>query len=60
MELTVITGLTTSHDGVSMPELDSQQVKREHGDNVLATFKRVFKFDPPRGEASHSTGPLLK
>jgi quercetin dioxygenase-like cupin family protein len=48
VQLTVITGLTTNRDDVSMPDSIAQQVKREHGDDVLTAFKKVFHFDPPR------------
>ncbi len=48
VQLTVITGLTTNRDDVSMPDTIAQQVRREHGEPVLETFKKVFKFDPPR------------
>ena len=48
VQLTVITGLTTNRDDVSMPDSIAQQVKREHGDGVLDAFKKVFRFDAPR------------
>lgn len=48
VQLTVITGLTTNRDDVSMPDSIAQQVRREHGDDVLTAFKKVFHFDPPR------------
>ena len=48
VQLTVITGLNTNRDDVSMPDTIAQQVRREHGEPVLEAFKKVFKFDPPR------------
>jgi quercetin dioxygenase-like cupin family protein len=47
VQLTVITGLTTNRDDVSMPDSIAQQVRREHGEPVLEKFKTVFRFDPP-------------
>ena len=48
VQLTVITGLNTNRDDVSMPDSIAQRVRREHGEPVLEAFKKVFKFDPPR------------
>jgi len=48
VQLTVITGLNTNRDDVSMPDSIAQQVRREHGEPVLEAFKKVFRFDPPR------------
>jgi quercetin dioxygenase-like cupin family protein len=47
VQLTVITGVEEGRDDVSMPDSVAQQVRREHGGDVLAAFKRVFTFDPP-------------
>jgi quercetin dioxygenase-like cupin family protein len=49
--LTVITGVDEGRDDVSMPDTVAQQVRREHSDEVLDSFKRVFRFDPPRPSA---------
>lgn len=50
--LTVITGLNEGRDDVSMPNSIAEQVQREHGEKVLAAFKSLFRFDPPRASAS--------
>ena len=47
VQLTVITGVEEGRDDVSMPDSVAQQVRREHGGEVLSAFKRVFSFDPP-------------
>lgn len=47
VQLTVITGITEGRDDVSMPDSIAQQVRREHGEEVLEKFKKVFYFDPP-------------
>jgi quercetin dioxygenase-like cupin family protein len=51
VQLTVITGVEDGRDDVSMPDSVAQQVEREHGAGVLAAFKRVFRFDPPRASS---------
>jgi quercetin dioxygenase-like cupin family protein len=48
VQLTVITGVSEGRDDVSMPDSIAQQVRREHGEDVLTAFARVFHFDPPR------------
>jgi quercetin dioxygenase-like cupin family protein len=48
VQLTVITGVEEGRDDVSIPDSVAQQVQAEHGADVLASFKRVFKFDPAR------------
>lgn len=49
VQLTVITGLGAGRDDVSMPDSVARRVEREHGPEVLATFKGLFRFDPPTG-----------
>ena len=39
--------MSDGRDDVSMPNSVAEQVKREHGDKVLAAFSNVFRFDPP-------------
>ena len=46
VQLTVITGVDEGRDDVSSPESVAQQVQREHGADVLASFRKVFRFDP--------------
>lgn len=46
VQLTVITGVDEGRDDVSIPESVAQQVQREHGADVLASFRKVFRFDP--------------
>jgi mannose-6-phosphate isomerase-like protein (cupin superfamily) len=52
VQLTVITGLGSGRDDVSMPHSIAERVRREHGDKVLDAFKGVFHFDPPRQAAN--------
>ena len=46
VQLTVITGVDEGRDDVSSPESVARQVQREHGADVLASFRKVFRFDP--------------
>ena len=46
VQLTVITGVDEGRDDVSIPESVARQVQREHGADVLASFRKVFRFDP--------------
>lgn len=52
VQLTVITGAPDARDDVSMPYSIAEQVKREHGDKVLDSFKTLFHFDPPNPTVS--------
>jgi quercetin dioxygenase-like cupin family protein len=47
VQLTVITGVEEGRDDVSIPDSVARQVQREHGADVLTTFRKVFRFDPP-------------
>jgi quercetin dioxygenase-like cupin family protein len=48
VQLTVISGGAEARDDVSMPHSIAEQVQREHGEKVMAAFKSLFAFDPPR------------
>lgn len=48
VQLTVITGVEEGRDDVSIPDSVAKQVQTEHGADVLASFRRVFTFDPAR------------
>jgi mannose-6-phosphate isomerase-like protein (cupin superfamily) len=52
VQLTVITGLGSGRDDVSMPHSIAERVRREHGPEVLDAFKSVFQFDPPPAAAN--------
>ena len=47
VQLTVITGLGAGRDDVTMPDSVARSVEREHGPEVLAAFRGLFRFDPP-------------
>jgi len=48
VQLTVITGVEEGRDDVSVPDSVAQQIRREHGGEVLDAFRRLFRFDPAR------------
>ncbi len=52
VQLTVITGLGAGRDDVTMPDSVARRVEREHGPEVLATFRGLFRFDPPAAAAT--------
>ena len=51
--LTVVNGAADATNEVSIPHSVAEQVKREHGNEVLNAFKKLVTFDPPAPIGKH-------